>query len=169
MGEELRKEIEEDPEYWVCMLAEYHTCAGRLTNEHALYNANKKVQKKHAIIKLCAGGHGVDQYQDAPTQVPKDMREWVALSRSTQEELHSLSKATSAFQRLKYLETKYGVYRKPVSPATPPKPVVAPMRDVRKKISTEGTGNELDREARALARANGITFEAARLYLSSVI
>lgn len=51
MGNELRTEIEADPEYWVCMLSGYHTCEGRLTNEHALYKANKKVQLKFAIVK----------------------------------------------------------------------------------------------------------------------
>lgn len=109
----LRADLEHDEEYRYCMLLGYHICGGRLTYEHALYDAGSKVQKRHGIIRLCAAGHGVDEYQDAGTEVPKDMREWVALNRSTDEELEGMSKAVDYKARRAYLNTKYGEYVAP--------------------------------------------------------
>lgn len=117
MSQKLRKEIASDPEYSRCALQGIHPeiigqCAGRITREHAVINAAKKIQKKWAIIPCCAKHHGVDQYQDAHTEAPKDMREWVALTRATWEELTEYPKS-KYFDRLAILNNKYGRYTAP--------------------------------------------------------
>lgn len=165
MSPELKADIESDPEYWVCMLAPYHTCEGRLTNEHALYYANKKVQRKFAIVKVCAAGHGVDMFQDSDKELPKDMRVWVALNRATDEEIYSISKVVN-YSRIKdTLNARFGTYTPPPTPTKPlayqpPKP-----RSVRQK----STLDELEREARSFARVNGCSVEAAQIMLESLI
>lgn len=165
MSPELRADIEVDPEYWVCMLANYHTCRGRLTNEHALYYANKKVQRKFAIVKVCAAGHGVDMYQDSDLELPKRMRVWVALSRATEEEIYSISKVENYTRKLAVLNAEFGLYKPPITPDKPlayqaPKP-----RSVRQK----STVSELEREARSFARVNGCSQEAAMVMLESLV
>ena len=118
----LLEDMEQDPTYKVCMLFGWHghTCEGRLTKEHAIIISSKKVQTKEAIISLCAKGHDVDQFQDSHNMV-KELNEWVAYSRMTDNDLLSLcgdsvgvdpnlSKARSHFQKKKYLIAKYGVW-----------------------------------------------------------
>lgn len=175
MGDALREEVTNDPEYQVCMLSGYHVCEGRLTNEHALYYDKKKIQKKFAIVKVCASGHGVDQYQDAPTELPKDMREWVALSRATDEEIRSISKAVNYTQRLKYLEGKYGVYVPPAAPSIVGMDFAAPDSKDRTAIlySARSFGKrskleEFERETRAYARTNRCSVEEAREFLMTL-
>lgn len=81
--------------------------------EHALIYGGRQIQEKWAIISLCARGHEVDQYQDAGTMV-KELNQWVALNRASEEELASYPKA--AFKFLKdRLNRKFGVY----IPSTP--------------------------------------------------
>lgn len=169
MSPELRQEIDADPEYQICMLSGYHTCEGRPTNEHALYYANKKIQQKFAIVKVCAAGHGVDQFQDSDKELPKDMRVWVALNRATNEELRSISKVVDYPHEKDRLNLKYGVYVPPPTPTELLPRATSPMRDVRKKITTTGPENELDREARAYARQNHCSFEEARETLKELV
>lgn len=164
MSQELRKEIENDPEYWSCMLAPYHTCEGRLTNEHALYYANKKVQRKFAIVKVCAAGHGVDMYQDSSKELPKRMRVWVALNRATEEELLSISKVVNYTRERDRLNAEFGPYSPPLVPDKPlayqpPKP-----RSVRQKPPVD----EFERKARSFARMNGVPIEEARELLAAL-
>lgn len=167
MSPELRTEIENDPEYRVCMLKNYHTCEGRITREHALYYANKKIQQKFAIIALCAAGHGVDLFQDSSTELPKDMRAWVALSRATDEEIQSISKAVNYFRERDRLNQKYGEYQAPEIPADVLQtPMEAPkLRDARKKVTVD----EAEREARAYARQNGCTLLEAREVITNLV
>lgn len=106
--------MRDDPFYRTCALAGYHghVCEGRITWEHALYNAGKKVQKKFAIIPICARAHEVDLWQDAGT-MDKALNQWVALSRATPEELRELSKAEPAERKLAYLQGIYGFWTPP--------------------------------------------------------
>lgn len=91
------------------------------------------------------------------------MREWVALSRATEEELDYMSKATSARQSL------FGVYVKPPTPTVAPVPAIAPLRDVRKPVSTKGPESELEREIRAYARTNRCSLEESRDVLTTLV
>lgn len=165
----LRAEMTNDPEYSRCCLAGYHECAGRITREHAMYYAGKKIQERWAIIPLCASGHGVDLYQDAGT-VHKEVRVWVALNRATDDDLMPYNRAVPSFffQRDR-LNAKYGKY---AAPGIPEGVILAPepvLRDVRRKITTTGPQNELDREAKAFARINGCSFDAAKLLLTTLV
>lgn len=116
-----------DPLYSTCALygQHGHTCEGRITREHAIIIAGKKVQKEWAIIPLCAKGHGVDQFQDSNEMVPKSMREWVAFNTVTNRDLldavgettfkdsrahEPLSRAYPYVQKRKALNVKYGEY-----------------------------------------------------------
>lgn len=123
----MRAEMEKDPEYKSCALFGQfdHVCEGRITWEHAIIVAGKKVQKKWAIPPLCAKAHEVDQFQDAGTMV-KEINEWIALSRATDADLLSLfgevifspfCKAKFLFQRREYLTKKYGKYDRKFPPA----------------------------------------------------
>lgn len=120
----LKREIFDDPEYQVCMLSTYpgHICGGRAnTKEHAIYYAGQRLQKKWAIISICARAHQVDEYQDAHT-MDKNLNVWVALNRATDEELKAISKAINYLRERDRLNKMYGVYKPPL--VTKPKPVV---------------------------------------------
>lgn len=52
----LRKEMAADPYYSKCARAGPE-CDGRITWEHALYHAGKKMQDKFSIIPLCWAHH----------------------------------------------------------------------------------------------------------------
>lgn len=118
MSPSLRKDIGEDPEYSRCSLqgiSFVDECEGRITREHALIYAGKKIQEKWAIIPLCAKHHAVDQFQDAGTMV-KQRNVWVALNRATPEELRRFSKAVNYERMRATLNEEFGVYVSPVIP-----------------------------------------------------
>ena len=119
MSKTLRAEVGSDKEYTLCSLHGYQDkfgpCAGRVTREHAMYYAGKKIQEKWAIIPCCAQHHGVDLFQDGPGEAPKDAREWVALNRATESELKSISKVTNYHHRKEYLNGVYGLWKSPVN------------------------------------------------------
>ena len=121
MSARLRQEVGEDPEYTRCALqgllrGVISPCGGRVTREHAIIFAGKKVQEKWAIPPICAAHHGVDAYQDAPTQTHKEIRVWVAVNRATDEELFRYSKAVNYLRERDRLNAKYGVYIAPPIP-----------------------------------------------------
>lgn len=121
MSPELRADIEKDTEYRRCGLQGLlkdiiSPCEGRVTREHALIHAGKKIQEKWAIIPCCAAHHGVDGFQDAPTEVHKEIRVWVALNRATDDDLRRHSKAINYLHMRTYLNEKYGIYISPIIP-----------------------------------------------------
>lgn len=164
-----RSEMAADPEYSRCALQGLHECGGRVSWEHAMYYAGKKIQDRWAVIPICSLGHGVDQYQDMAS-VSKEVRQWIALNRATDAELAQYNRAVPSFffQRDR-LNTKYGEYIAPPVPETASMPVKSPLRDVRKPVSTRGPESELDREARRFGRENGLSFDAARIYLTNLV
>ena len=111
----MNKTMDADPAYKVCSMYGImgHTCRGRVTREHTVIFGGKQVQSLWAIIPLCAGGHGVDSFQDDGS-VPKEVRVWVALNRATDDELRAISKATDYIRERTRLNLKYGVYCKVV-------------------------------------------------------
>lgn len=122
MSKKLRKDVGEDPEYLRCALQKIHPsliggCGGRVTREHALIFAGKKIQEKWAIIPCCAKHHGVDQYLDQPGQAPKAMRVWVALNRGTDSDLRRFSKAINYLRERDRLNGIYGMYVPPPIPS----------------------------------------------------
>lgn len=117
MTQKLRKDIGNDPEYDRCALQELlfiliGSCGGRVTRSHDVYYAAKKVQRKFAIPPICAKHHGVDQFQDAHTEAPQEIRRWVALNRVTDDELLEFPKADFIRDRDR-LNKKYGPYIAP--------------------------------------------------------
>lgn len=163
----LRAEINADPEYLRCGLALPHTCKGRITREHAIKYAGKKVQEKWAIPPLCAAGHGVDEFQDAGTEVPKDMREWIAYNRASDEELLAFSKGNYIRERDR-LNQKYGVY---IAPPIPERVMgidfgfTAPPVVVRRPFAPVSKEDAFEREVKAYARTNRVPIEEARATL----
>ncbi len=123
MSKSLRAELEVDPRKSVCAFKDIpgHVCGGRITREHAMYYAGKKIQERWAIVFICAKGHGVDiEFQDAPGQISKEMRQWVALYQATDADFDRFPRAFPSFrfQRNRLFE-KYGRYVPPeVSAAT---------------------------------------------------
>jgi hypothetical protein len=119
ISKKVRGELELDPRRFTCSLkgVHGHVCDGRITREHAMYYAGKKIQERWAIIFLCAKGHGVDQFQDHAGQVPKDMRQWVALNQATREDIARFPRAFPSFGFQKdRLNEKYGPYVPPSLP-----------------------------------------------------
>lgn len=120
----LREEMAIDPRRLLCSFKGIlgHECGGRITREHAMYYAGKKIQERWAIIFLCAKGHGVDEYQDHPGQVSKEMRQWVALNQATLADFARFPRAFPSFEHQRdYLNKRYGAY----SPPEVPKPALA--------------------------------------------
>lgn len=118
LPQKLRKEMNEDPEYQICALKGHLVdligpCDGRVTREHAIYYANKKVQERWAVPPICAKHHGVDLWLDAGT-APKLARVWVALNRATDDELMSVSKVVNYARERMRLNQKYGPWKSPV-------------------------------------------------------
>lgn len=119
----LRKEMDADPFYKVCALAIIpgHTCEGRITREHAIIYGGEKVQKRWAIIPLCARAHEVDQFQDAHT-MKKELHVWVALNRASIHDLKDMcgeqmfttigpfQKTYPWLQKALALEARFGPY-----------------------------------------------------------
>lgn len=117
MSPEVRKDVSADPEYTRCGIPDaFGPHGGRVTREHSLIHAGKKIQEKWAIIPCCAAHHGVDSYQDAPTEAAKEIRVWVALNRATDEDLIRFSKAINYIRMRAYLNDKYGIYVPPPIP-----------------------------------------------------
>ena len=114
ISQKVRRQINDDPGYRVCMLTAHpgHICGGRLTREHAVIHAGKQVDAKWAIISACARGQEVDQFQDAGT-MDKRLNIWVALNRATDEELLAVSKAVDYVRLRRYLNSIYGEYVAP--------------------------------------------------------
>lgn len=107
----LKKELLEDPFYRVCARKGLHghECEGRITLEHAIIYAGSQVQKKWAIIPLCAKAHAVDEFQDGG-DLNKGINKWIAYNRATDNELLEISKATDYFQERSRLNKAYGQY-----------------------------------------------------------
>lgn len=168
MAPELREEIGSDPEYLRCALLglQFGPCDGRITREHSLIYKGSKIQEKWAIIPCCAAHHGVDFFLDAPTEAPKEVREWVALNRASDEDLSRFNRAVPSypFQRDR-LNAKFGPYVPPLVPEvsltySTPKP-----RPMAKRAPVD----EFEREARLFARDNGCSLDAARLMLETLV
>lgn len=108
----IKKEILADTFYCRCARAGLggHECDGRITWEHTLIYGGKQIQKKWAIIPLCAKAHSVDHWQDGG-DLDKEINEWIAISRASDLELMEVSKGINYIHRRYYLNQKYGVYK----------------------------------------------------------
>lgn len=167
MSPELREEIGNDPEYSRCALLglQFGECQGRITREHSLIHAGKKIQERWAIIPCCAAHHGVDFFQDAPTEAPKEVRVWVALNRASDEDIFRYSKAVN-YQREKVrLNAKFGPYVPPPVPDKP-NPIQPPPMRPRRKIEPV---DEIQREIKHFAKVNGCSIEAARIMIETLV
>lgn len=107
----LKKEILADPFYRQCARKglQGHECEGRITFEHAIIFAGSQVQKKWAIIPLCAKAHSVDEFQDGG-DLHKGINRWIAFNRATDGELLEISKATDYFLERTRLNKVHGPY-----------------------------------------------------------
>lgn len=164
MSKSLREEVGIDPEYSRCALQglQFGACGGRVTREHSLIHAERKIQERWAIIPCCAAHHGVDFFQDAPTEAPKDVRVWVALNRATDDELRPFSRVINYIRERARLNEKFGVYVPPPIPAFAEAPVLAPLR---KRAPVDA----FEREVRAYARDTGCSLEESRETLQSLV
>lgn len=111
---ELNDLLNRDPEYEECMLrgVRGHVCGGNVTREHAITFKGSALQKKWAIVAICARAHEVHEYQDAGT-MDKQLNVWLALNRATDAELREISKAKDYVRERQRLNRIYGEYVKP--------------------------------------------------------
>jgi|24BtaG_2_1085350.scaffolds.fasta_scaffold01853_5 hypothetical protein len=103
---ELLEEILADDFYKECARKHIfnHECRGRITFEHAIIMAGKQLNEKWSLLPICWNGHLGDD-------MDKEVHEWIALNRATEEDLEKYPKCTKAWkQRLKYLNGEYGEY-----------------------------------------------------------
>lgn len=113
LGEELKKKLSSNPEYRKCIRYEWlkdHTCNGRITWEHAIIFGGKQLNEPWAIIPICAYAHSVDKWQDCGI-LNKEINEWIALNRASDEELEAVSKAIDYKRKREYLNGKYSKSR----------------------------------------------------------
>lgn len=105
----LRRELAADPYYKHCAREglQGHECAGRITWEHAMYYAGTQLQKRWAVIPLCAKAHNVDAWQDCG-DLDKEINVWIALNRAGDEDMLEISKSRDYFLYRGYLNRKYG-------------------------------------------------------------
>lgn len=113
MPKKLRDECAADLDYRFCARFGQggHTCDGRITWEHAARFAGRQVQKKWAIVSLCAKGHAVDQFQDGG-DLDKEVNMWIALNQASDEDLWPVSTAVNYFERRTILNKVYGPFRR---------------------------------------------------------
>ena len=106
----LKEELSCDPEYKTCMRAKLlhdHVCKpdplnGKLIEwEHVFTFAGKQVQEKWAIIPICWLVHRGGMLR-------KEINQWIALNRGTDEEIRKISKGVNYLQRKEYLNKRYG-------------------------------------------------------------
>lgn len=107
--QKLRRQWREDE--WqgklrVCARSDEGNCQGRLTKEHAIIYAGKKVQEDWACLDMCAYHHGVDEFQDCG-DMNKEKHIWLALKRAPEERLLALSKAINLVALRDRLSLKY--------------------------------------------------------------
>lgn len=101
-----------DPFYSVCsrqMFLNDHFCIGRITLEHALYYAGKRIDDHFAIIPLCAYSHSVDEWQDRGI-LNKEINEWIAINRMTEQDMQNYPRFDWG-KRKKHLNEKLGIPR----------------------------------------------------------
>lgn len=113
----LRRELEADPFYKTCARNEAlhdHICQGDpirgsrgrvIEWEHALYFAGKQVQQKFAIVPACWFVH-------RGPGMKKQVMEWIALNRATDEELAAISTAKNYRFYRDRLNDEYGPYER---------------------------------------------------------
>lgn len=106
-----RSEMALDPYYKVCARKHSlndHECVGRITWEHAIIYAGKKVQAVWAIVPLCEWAHSVNSCQDGGG-LNKEINVWLALNRAPIAELAAMSKAIDYIRLRVVLNAKYGI------------------------------------------------------------
>lgn len=97
----MREEMANDPFYSTCArnaLLEDHTCQGRITWEHAMYYAGRKIQAKWAVVPLCEFAHSVNHFQEGGI-LNKQINRWIALNRATDKELNEFPKGFFTLER----------------------------------------------------------------------
>ena len=97
----MREEMANDPYYQSCarnVLLHDHICQGRITWEHSMYYAGKKIQEKWAIIPLCEYAHSVGPFMDGGI-LNKEINRWIALNRADDNELMVFPKANFIHER----------------------------------------------------------------------
>lgn len=112
----LKQDLLNDPYYKRCCLSTVQpkngvdtgVCDGRVTFEHAIIFKGRQLNEKWAIIPLCEKHHAVNQYQDAGT-MNKELSEWIAINRASNQELRAVSKAIDYQHKKDYLNDKYGI------------------------------------------------------------
>lgn len=109
--QKLRTELAHDPEYTVCLrnrLLNDHVCERDPLKpqqfvewEHVIYFKGSQLQRRWCIIPICYLVH-------RGGKLNKEINEWIALNRATDEELEEISKAVNYKRKRDYLNTIYG-------------------------------------------------------------
>lgn len=107
----LKQKMVDDPYYKRCARMRVfgdHRCKGRITWEHAIEYKGRQLNKKWAILPICAYAHSVDQYQDNGV-LDKEKHKAIALGRATKRQLKDISSAIDYIKRRKHLRDKYEI------------------------------------------------------------
>lgn len=107
----LKKELEQKPEYKLCMrrhALKDHVCqpnprTGQLIEwEHALIYAGQQINEEYAIVPICWWAH-------SGPGLKKEINVWLALNRATDDELRAISKAVDYIRERARLNAIYGI------------------------------------------------------------
>ncbi len=86
-----------------------HECEGRITREHAILYAGRRIDEPWAIVLLCAKAHSVDEFQDIGI-LNKEINEWLAICRMSRRDEKKYARVDWG-QRRTYLCGKFGTLR----------------------------------------------------------
>lgn len=75
--DDVRKQLQDEPDVCARLSDE---CSGRITWEHALYYAGRKIQDRFAIIKLC-------EYHHLGSGLVKSINQQLAGARASEEDM----------------------------------------------------------------------------------
>lgn len=96
---------------WRRLALHDHECRGRLTWEHALLHAGKRVNEVWALVRICEYAHSLGQYMDTGI-LNKGINKWIALSRIEDWGAVELRYPRTSWQQdLRYLIGLYGPLR----------------------------------------------------------
>lgn len=105
-----KKIIESDPFYKQCARIEEGNCSGRITLDHSLYFAGKRLDDWWSLVPVCEFHHSVNKFQDSG-DLNKEKHQWIALNRAPLEDLKKYDRA-NFIEKRNLLNRKFGEYKK---------------------------------------------------------
>ena len=85
LTKEAQRAIETDPFFQKCARADEGNCGGKITIEHAIQYAGKRIDDTWSLIPLCEYHHSLGEWFNSGGGLDKEKNRQIALSRAPQE------------------------------------------------------------------------------------